>query len=213
MEGMSQSQGNGLVFLLVKCGSDRYLHKRIQRRVAFSFLTMSALRRPAVLALFVGIILTGYFYFALVHVSGLPTARTPYGRLFGVLGFVTIVASSLSRLWEQDGELRTLGGTWHNPLGLLAVWLILLHTHLHFGSGLALLAFLLLVLVVTSGAVTSWFSHPTVSALPHARSTPDPAPPTAQADVRREWWLLVHLMLTVGLLTCSLVHILTILYY
>jgi len=174
---------------------------------------MSAFRRPAVLALFVGIILTGYFYFATAHVSGLPTARTPYGRLFGLLGFATIVGSSLSRLWEQAGAPPAMWGTWHNVLGLLSVWLILLHSHLHFGSRLALLAFLLLILVVASGAVTSWLSRSSVSALPRFRPTRAPAPLTAQAHVRREWWLLFHLVLTVGLLTFSLFHILTTLYY
>ena len=213
MEGIAQSQGNGPVLPLVKCGNDRYLHKGIKLRAAFSFPTMSAFRRPAVLALFVGILLTGYFCFATAHVSGVPTARTPYGRLFGVLGFATIVGSSLSRLWEQDGAPQAMWGTWHNVLGFLSVWLILLHSHLHFGSGIALLAFLLLILVVASGAVTSWLSHPSASTLLRPRPTRAPAPPTAQAHVRQERWLLFHLVLTVGLLTFSLFHILTTLYY
>jgi len=174
---------------------------------------MSAFRRPAVLALFVGIILTGYFCFAVVHVSGVPTARTPYGRLFGLLGFVTIVGSSMSRLWEQNGEPHTMRRSWHNVLGFLSVWLILLHSHLHFGSGVALLAFLLLLLVVASGAVTSRFIHSSASALPHPRPTRAPVLPTTKAHVRREWWLLFHLVFTVGLLTFSLFHVLTTLYY
>jgi hypothetical protein len=174
---------------------------------------MSAFRRPAVLALFVGIILTGYFCFAIAHVSGLPTARTPYGRLFGWLGFAAIIGSSMSRLWEQDEPPQILSRNWHNILGFLSVWLILLHSHLHFGSGLAFLAFLLLLLVVASGVVTSQLSRSSVSILPRSRPTRAPALPTAQAHVRREWWLLFHLMLTVGLLTFSLFHLLTTLYY
>ena len=174
---------------------------------------MSAFRRPAVLALFVGILLTGYFVFATAHVSGVPTARTPYGRLFGLLGFAAIVGSSISRLWEQDGAPQTLSRSWHNILGFLSVWLILLHSHLHFGSRLALLAFLLLLLVVVSGVVTSQLSRSSISALPRSRPTRAPALPTAQAHVRREWWLLFHLALTVGLLTFSLFHILTTFYY
>jgi len=198
---------------LVKCRSDRYLHKGTKLRVAFSFPTMSASRRPAVLALVVGILLTGYFVFATTHVLGVPTARTPYGRLFGLLGFAAIVGSSMSCLWEQDEAPQALSRSWHNVLGFLSVWLILLHSHLHFGSGLALLAFLLLLLVVASGVVTSRLSRSPFSALPRSRLTRAPALPTAQAHVRREWWLLFHLVLTVGLLTFSLFHILTTLYY
>ena len=174
---------------------------------------MLAFRRPAVLALFVGILLTGYFVFAAAHVSGLPTARTPYGRLFGLLGFAAIVGSSMSRLWGQEEAPQPLSRIWHNILGFLSVWLILLHSHLHFGSRLALLAFLLLLLVVASGVVISQLRRSSVSALPRSRPTRPPDLPTVQAHVRREWWILFHLVLTVGLLTFSLFHILTTLYY
>lgn len=174
---------------------------------------MSAFRHPAVFALFVGIILTGYFCFAVVHVSGVPTARTPYGRLFGLLGFATIVGSSMSRLWERDRAPHIMRRSWHNALGFLSIWLILLHSHLHFGSGLARLAFLFLILVVATGAVTNWFSRSAVSALSHPQPSRAPALPTTQAQVRREWWLLFHLVLAVGFLTFSLFHILTTLYY
>jgi hypothetical protein len=84
---------------------------------------------------------------------------------------------------------------------------------LHFGSRLALLAFLLLLLVVVSGVVTSHLSRSSISALSRSRPTRAPALPTARTHVRREWWLLFHLVLTVGLLTFSLFHILTTLYY
>ncbi len=174
---------------------------------------MSAFRRPAVLALFVGIILTGYFCFAIAHVSGLPTARTPYGRLFGLLGFTTIVGSSLSRLWEQEGEPQTLSRSWHNVLGLLSVWLILLHSHLHFGNVVATLAFALLLVVVISGGIVTWANRAASSPSTPAKTREARPVPGTQLDVRRERLVLLHIAVTVGLLTFSLFHILAIWYY
>jgi hypothetical protein len=174
---------------------------------------MSALRRPAVLVLGVGVLLTGYFFFAVLHASGLAPARTAHGRLFGLLGFATIVGSGISRLWEQRGGVSAGWNTWHNALGFLSVWLILLHSYWHFGSGIALLAFLLLLSVVGSGAAATWVGRPSASALPQplrARGQPGPASPI---HVGREWWILFHLALTVGLFTFSLLHILAIFYY
>jgi hypothetical protein len=174
---------------------------------------MSAFRRPAVLVLIVGIILTGYFFFAVSDVSGLAPARTAHGRLFGFLGFATIVGSSMSRLWEHRGRTSAGWNTWHNALGLLSVWLIFLHSYLHFGSGIALLAFLLLLFVVGSGAMVTWVGRSSASALPQVRPTRGQSSPASHIHVGREWWILFHLALTVGLFTFSLFHILAIFYY
>lgn len=174
---------------------------------------MAAFRRPGVFLLVVGVILTGYFFFAASSVSGLPTARTPHGRLFGLLGFATIVASSMSRLWEQRDTTPTVWRTWHNALGFLSIWLILLHSHLHFGSGIALLAFLLLLLVVVSGAVTTRVGRSSASALPQPLRVRSQSAPAFHVHVRREWWTLFHLVLTIGLLTFSLFHVLVTFYY
>src|SRR5262245_51187351 len=117
---------------------------------------MSVLRRPVVATFLVGSLLTGYFVFATSHFSGFLTARAPYGRLFGLLGFATIVGSSIVRLGKREEIIQNLWNDWHSVLGLLSVWLILLHSHLHFGSRIATLAFVLLLLVVITGVVATW---------------------------------------------------------
>jgi hypothetical protein len=174
---------------------------------------MSVLWRPAVVIFLVGSLLTGYFIFATSHFSGFLTARTPYGRLFGLLGFATIMGSSVVRLWERQAMTRNLRNDWHSVLGLLSLWLILLHSHLHFGNAIATLAFILLVLVVMSGAVATWVDRHPTSASPQAVTGRIRSTPVTQRQVRRERWVLFHIVVTVGLLTVSLFHILTILYY
>jgi hypothetical protein len=161
----------------------------------------------------VGSLLSGYFIFATSHFSGFLTARTPHGRLFGLLGLVTIVGSSVVHLWKHQEIPSSPWNDWHSVLGLLAVWLILLHSHLHFGNAIATLAFILLILVVLSGAIAVW-SHPhPSSASPRVVTAKMQMTPVTRTQVRKERWVLFHIVVTVGLLTFSLFHILTILYY
>lgn len=174
---------------------------------------MSVFQRPAVATFLVGILLTGYFIFATSHFSGFLTARTPYGRLFGLLGFVTIVGSGFARLWKRQDRPLRLWNDWHNSLGLLSVWLILLHSHLHFGNSIATLAFILLLLVVLSGAIAIWIDPQPLIASPQAVTAGKRETPFTRAQVRKERWILFHIMVTVGLLSFSLFHLLTILYY
>lgn len=174
---------------------------------------MSVLRRPAVATFLVGSLLTGYFIFATSHFSGFLTARTPYGRLIGLLGFATMVGSSIVRLWKRQDVTQNLWNDWHSVLGLLSVWLILLHSHLHFGNSIATLAFVLLLLVVMSGAVATWIEPHPASAPPAAVTARIRVAPVTQRQVRKERWVLFHIVVTVGLLTFSLFHILIILYY
>jgi len=174
---------------------------------------MSVLRRPAVATFLVGSLLTGYFIFATFPFSGFLTTRTPSGRLFGLLGFVTIVISSIVRLGRRHDVTQNLWNNWHSVLGFLSVWFILLHSHLHFGNSIATLAFVLLLLVVTSGTVATWVDPHPASVSPQAVTARMRVTPITQTQVRKERWVLFHIVVTVGLLTFSLFHILIILYY
>jgi uncharacterized iron-regulated membrane protein len=174
---------------------------------------MSAMQRPLVVALVVGSLLTGYFFFAISRFSGFLAARTPYGRLLGLLGFVAIVGSLISHLWERHPTTRIGWQDWHNVLGLLSVWLILLHSHLHFGNVVATLAFALLLVTVISGGIVTWAYRTSSSPSAPARTREARPIPVTRLDVRRERLVLLHIAVTVGMITFSLFHILAILYY
>lgn len=174
---------------------------------------MPAMQRPLVVAFVVGSLLTGYFFFANLRFLGFLDARTFHGRLFGFLGFIALLGSLLSHLWERHPSIRREWKNWHNVLGLLSVWLILLHSHLHFGNVVATLAFFLLLFAVLSGGIVTWAHRPS-SALSAPAQTPEAlSMPVTRLDVRRERLVLLHIAVTVGVLTFSLFHILAIWYY
>lgn len=171
------------------------------------------MQRPLVVAFVVGSLLTGYFFFASFRFSGFLDARTFHGRILGLFGFVALIGSLMSHLWERHPSIQMEWKNWHNVLGLLSAWLILLHSHLHFGNGVATLAFFLLLLAVLSGGIVTW-AHRPPSALSAPARTPEALPmPVTRLDVRRERLVLLHIAVTVGVLTFSLFHILAIWYY
>jgi hypothetical protein len=180
---------------------------------------MSAMQRPLVVALVIGSLLTGYFVFAISRGVGFLDARTSYGRFLGLLGFAALVGALFSHFWERSSTDRSGWNDWHTVLGLLSVWLILLHSHLHFGNVVATLAFSFLLAAVISGGLVTWATRtPSSQFLPSSSSAPAgqqegrPVRVT-QLDVRRERLVLLHIAVTVGLLTFSLFHILAIWYY
>ena len=170
------------------------------------------MQRPSFVAFVVGSLLTGYFFFAISRFSGFLDARTPHGRILGLLGFAAIVGSLMSRLWEHQPTPRKGWKDWHNVLGLLSVWLILLHSHLRFGNVVATLAFSLLLITTISGAGVTWIERSSSPSMPSRTGGARPVP-VAQLDVRRERLVLFHIAVMVGMITLSLFHILAILYY
>jgi ABC-type Na+ efflux pump permease subunit len=93
------------------------------------------------------------------------------------------------------------------------VWLILLHSHLHFGNVVATLAFSLLLVAVISGGIVTWASRTSSSPSAPAGQQEARSVPVTRLDVRRERLVLLHIAVTVGMITFSLFHILAILYY
>jgi hypothetical protein len=178
---------------------------------------MTAMQRPLVVALVIGSLLTGYFVYSLSRGVGFLDARTPYGRFLGVLGFAALVGALLSHFWERPSTDRSGWNDWHNVLGLLSVWLILLHSHLHFGNVVATLAFSFLLVAVLSGGLVIWATRTSSSSSSSSglagQQEARPARITQQIEVRRERLMLLHIAVTVGLITFSLFHILAIWYY
>lgn len=175
------------------------------------------MQRPFVVALVIGSLLTGYFVFTISRSAGFLDARTPYGRLLGVLGFAALLGSLFSRLWERPLATRSGWNDWHTVLGLLSVWLILLHSHLHFGNVVATIAFSFLLVAVLSGGLviraTRTSSSSSSSSALAGQQEARPVRITQQIEVRRERLALLHIAVTVGLITFSLFHILAIWYY
>lgn len=175
------------------------------------------MQRPLVVALVIGSLLTGYFVYSLFRGVGFLDARTPYGRFLGVLGFAALVGALLSHFWERPSTDRSGWTDWHNVLGFLSMWLILLHSHLHFGNVVATIAFSFLLVTVLSGGLviratrTSPSSSSSSSELAGQQEVR--AVRVTPIDVRRERLMLLHIAVTVGLITFSLFHILAIWYY
>ena len=180
--------------------------------------TPSLLRQPFSLVLIVGLLATIFYLSSFLSITEIPSGRTFQGRFLGIVGFFLILGALFQsvRGIQRGRSLEARSENLHLPFGVLTVWLILLHAGSRFFNGVATLAFVFLVAVSVSGMIIDSLLR---KQAPEGKRQANTKlfSRIAEAQTRRapslQRWLHIYFVLTVGLLTLCLVHILSVLYY
>ena len=167
-----------------------------------------------ILALAAGLTISFFYFFSSWPRLELLSGRTPLGRTFGILGLVTSLAACGSYAWQRRRAYpKEEQHTWHAGLGGIAMWLILLHASFRFGNIIAVFAFLTLLGGVASGVVVRVYERKLVQLAVQSGISEHLHATTLRYNHLRQRWLTVHIAVISGLLTFTVVHILSVLYY
>ena len=175
---------------------------------------MSISRRYLLAFLVTGSFIIAYYFYYVWNLVGLPSGRTSQGRLFGILGFATILGTLFCSARQYQNKVQQKEGTQRQLLlGSVSVVFILAHASFRFGNVIATLAFVCLVAVVVSTSVLVVIGQK-VDRLATERDRREPALSTQrhyEGLIQR--WLTLQIAFIAGLITFSLIHILSVLYY
>jgi hypothetical protein len=175
---------------------------------------MAISKRYLLAFLATGSFIIAYYLYYVWNLVGLPSGRTFQGRLFGILGFVTILGALFCSARQYQGtDQQKEANEWQLLLGSVSVVFILAHASFHFGNVIATLAFVCLVAVVVSTSVLVVIGQ-RVDRLATQRDRREPALSTQRHyEGLLQRWLTLQVAFIAGLITFSLIHILSVLYY
>lgn len=143
--------------------------------------------------------------------------RTVQGRIFGVLALVAILSSlAASCMWRREPERKAEWYARHLLLGGLSFCLILAHAGTHFVNIIATLGYACLGGVIGSGFLLSRLDRQQhvqpVNSLPRPRSQTSLTISPRHTRLQR-YAMIMHIVLSAGLLTFVLLHLLIVFYY
>jgi hypothetical protein len=171
-------------------------------------------RRFLILVFAIGLTLSFLYFFSSWARPELLSGRSPLGRTFGILGWVASCAACGSYAWQRRRKYsKEAQDTWHANLGGIALWLILLHASFRFDNLIAALAALALFGGVVSGFAVKIYERKLVQLSTQSANTAQLHAATLRYNHLRQRWLTTHIAVISGLLTFTVVHILSVLYY
>ncbi|MGE0822546.1 MAG: hypothetical protein AB7G75_25095 [Candidatus Binatia bacterium] len=174
---------------------------------------MTFFRRFASFGLIVGGGVALFYLYTVWNTFPPPSGRTPIGRLLGALGVLTVLSSTFSYRWRRQVVAREQQDRWHIQLGLWSVGLLLLHSHFHFGNGVAVLAFVSLLAVVLSGVAIILCDQRLTDLDAESGNSEATRTTHLRYTSLREQWSTLHVAATAGFLTFAVIHILSVFYY